>query len=87
MCGLLGWALGAVLSAADFTLHASKTVRGALFALLRDAWQTRPAMHVSPAVLGNVKADLFYLAVILHPPAAALGVCIPVDNVIMQGAQ
>ena len=44
-----GWALEAVLSAADYTQHPSRTVRGAFLALLRDAWQTRPAMHVRPS--------------------------------------
>ena len=51
--GCTGWALEAVLLAADFTQHASKTVRGAFFAMLRDAWQMRPAMHVSAAQLGH----------------------------------
>ncbi len=41
-----GWALELVLGAADFAAHPSRTARGHFFALLRDAWQTRPAMQV-----------------------------------------
>ena len=41
-----GWALELVLTAADFTQHPSKTVRSHFFTVLRDAWQTRPAMQV-----------------------------------------
>lgn len=40
------WALDLVLAATDFTQHPSKTVRSNFFTLLRDAWQTRPALQV-----------------------------------------
>ena len=42
-----GWVLDILLGTVDFTRCPSKTVRGSLFGILRDAWQLRPSLQVS----------------------------------------
>ena len=71
-----GWALDLVLGAADFASHPSRTVRGHFLTLLRDAWQTRPAMHVRTVQTCSA----------LQPRVLVQGFCCTMPLMLMQPA-